>query len=83
MKNQMWKSQSISDVKLLLLKYSQKSGPQSLQDFFKFYSDDKLEDRYKPLTDKDYNRFISVRASKREPALTRQISKYLHRYYSY
>lgn len=48
-----------------------------VSDFFKFYSDkvNNLSDKYRPLTAEDYNRFISKRSAKREPALTRQISE--------
>lgn len=66
----------IKPLCLLFRNYSETSQVQSLEEFFKFYSDSgKYEERYKPLTEKDYVRFISTRAAKREPALTRQISK--------
>lgn len=52
--------------------YSQK---QSTEEFFKFYSGGNDFGNYKPLSEQDYNRFISVRSSRREPAITRQISK--------
>ncbi|XP_075985878.1 kynurenine/alpha-aminoadipate aminotransferase, mitochondrial [Anticarsia gemmatalis] len=63
----------IRTVSLLIKKnYSQQ---ENLEKFFKFYSDDKFyDDRYKPLTGNDYDRFISARSSRREPALTRQIT---------
>lgn len=54
-------------------KYSQND---ELVKFFKFYSDnEKNDDKFKPLSENDYLRFVSVRSSKREPILTRQLSK--------
>ncbi|XP_072946545.1 kynurenine/alpha-aminoadipate aminotransferase, mitochondrial [Epargyreus clarus] len=52
--------------------YSQ-SVPENI---FKFYSDEKIEfgDKYRTLDEKDYTRFFSQRAMRREPALTRQIT---------
>lgn len=51
------------------------SQQESVAKFFKFYSDDVYyDDRYKPLSGKDYDRFISTRAARREPAVTRQIT---------
>ncbi|XP_063374567.1 kynurenine/alpha-aminoadipate aminotransferase, mitochondrial [Cydia amplana] len=43
-------------------------------DFFKFYSDEGPNTEHRPLTKADYDRFISRRAARREPALTRQIT---------
>ncbi|XP_026500078.1 kynurenine/alpha-aminoadipate aminotransferase, mitochondrial [Vanessa tameamea] len=52
---------------------------QNADDIFKFYDDQpshmlELKEKYRTLDEKDYNRFISKRAMKREPALTRQIT---------
>lgn len=78
MNKELLKKLNFKPVYVLLKNYSQNSQLQSLEEFFKFYSDSvKHEDRFKPLCDNDYGRFISSRAAKREPALTRQISKYL------
>lgn len=64
----------IRSVTLLAKKYY--SQQENFDEFFKFYSDKVChDDRYKPLNGKDYDRFISVRAARREPAVTRQISK--------
>jgi hypothetical protein len=49
---------------------------QEVDDLFKFY-DDGASTKHRPLTEADYDRFISQRAARREPALTRQISKYI------
>lgn len=66
---------NIQPLYFLLRKYSQN---ESMENFFKFYSDSgRLEERFRPLTEKDYDRFISVRAARREPSLTRLISKLL------
>uniref|UniRef100_A0A2A4K0Z8 Aminotransferase class I/classII large domain-containing protein n=1 Tax=Heliothis virescens TaxID=7102 RepID=A0A2A4K0Z8_HELVI len=61
-------------VTLLLKKqFSQKDV--NVDEFFKFYSENgHHDDRYKPLNERDYGRFLSTRASRREPALTRQIT---------
>lgn len=60
---------------ILKKKFSQKEL--DVKEFFKFYSEHSYyDDRYKPLTEQDYDRFISTRASRREPAVTRQISEY-------
>lgn len=46
-------------------------------EILKFYSDTPWElDKYPKLSEDDYTRFISKRAMKREPAVTRQISKF-------
>ncbi|XP_049706282.2 kynurenine/alpha-aminoadipate aminotransferase, mitochondrial [Helicoverpa armigera] len=47
----------------------------NVDEFFKFYNESgQCEDRYKPLKDRDYDRFLSTRASRREPSLTRQMT---------
>ncbi|XP_034825986.1 kynurenine/alpha-aminoadipate aminotransferase, mitochondrial isoform X1 [Maniola hyperantus] len=48
----------------------------NVEDIFKFYSDTKcdLDQKYRVLDDKDYARFFSKRALRREPAFTRQIT---------
>ncbi|CAB3226197.1 unnamed protein product, partial [Arctia plantaginis] len=63
----------IRSVTLLAKKnYSQQ---ENVDEFFKFYSDKVYhDDRYKPLNGKDYDRFISLRSARREPAVTRQIT---------
>lgn len=50
----------------------------NVKDIFKFYKEDEcsVNNKYRILDEKDYNRFLSKRALKRQPALTRQISKY-------
>lgn len=53
-------------------KYSQLN--ESNDDIFKFYSDRVENSKYAPLAEEDYQRFISKRAAKREPAITRQIT---------
>ncbi|XP_063547153.1 kynurenine/alpha-aminoadipate aminotransferase, mitochondrial [Cydia strobilella] len=47
---------------------------QETDDFFKFYSDEVPNTEHRPLTEADYDRFISHRAARREPALTRLIT---------
>lgn len=48
----------------------------NVEEFFKFYSENSFhDDRYKPLSGADYDRFFSKRSLLREPAITRQISK--------
>lgn len=70
------KKLNFKSVSLQLRNFSKSSQIQSIDEFFKFYSDSGVyEERYKPLGEKDYGRFISSRAAKREPALTRQISE--------
>ncbi|KAJ8708609.1 hypothetical protein PYW08_009991 [Mythimna loreyi] len=61
-------------VALVLKKqFSQKDV--NLDEFFKFYSDSGYhEDRYKPLSGRDYDRFLSTRAARRQPSLTREIT---------
>ncbi|KAJ8708266.1 hypothetical protein PYW07_010391 [Mythimna separata] len=61
-------------VALVLKKqFSQKDV--NVDEFFKFYSEsDYHEDRYKPLSGRDYDRFLSTRALRREPSLTREIT---------
>lgn len=51
---------------------SQESG-----DIFKFYNEASpdFSAKYRPLEDKDYQKYYSSRALKREPGLTRVISK--------
>ncbi|CAK1589881.1 unnamed protein product [Parnassius mnemosyne] len=59
------------------LRYSSKlSYSDDTPEVLKFYSDTPwdLGDKYPALTEQDYNRFISKKALKREPALTRQIT---------
>lgn len=53
----------------------QQGYSQEVEDIFKFYSDEQPTCDHRPLTEDDYERFISRRAARREPALTRQISK--------
>ncbi|RVE45022.1 hypothetical protein evm_010340 [Chilo suppressalis] len=56
---------------LINRKYSQKQD-----DFFKFYSDNgAFYGNHEPLTEQDYNRFFSKRSLRREPALTREMTK--------
>ena len=61
----------------LILKKQFSQREVNVEEFFKFYSENSYhDDRYKPLAERDYDRFLSTRASRREPALTRQISEY-------
>ncbi|CAH0598368.1 unnamed protein product [Chrysodeixis includens] len=47
----------------------------NVEEFFKFYSENSFhDDRYKPLSEPDYERFFSKRSLLREPAVTRQIT---------
>ncbi|XP_023946555.2 kynurenine/alpha-aminoadipate aminotransferase, mitochondrial [Bicyclus anynana] len=48
----------------------------SADDIFKFYPDEetKVNQKYRVLDEKDYSRFFSKRALRREPAFTRQIT---------
>lgn len=50
---------------------------QNLDDVFKFYNEESpdFSAKYRPLGDTDYQKYFSSRAMKREPALTRVISK--------
>lgn len=60
----------------LVLKKDFSQRDVDVNEFFKFYNESSCqEDRYKPLTEQDYDRFLSTRAARREPALTRQISE--------
>ncbi|XP_073960802.1 kynurenine/alpha-aminoadipate aminotransferase, mitochondrial-like [Choristoneura fumiferana] len=52
----------------------QQGYSQEVDDIFKFYSDEQPPCDHRPLTEDDYGRFISQRAARREPALTRQIT---------
>ncbi|CAH0697428.1 unnamed protein product [Spodoptera exigua] len=59
----------------LILKKDFSQRDVDVNEFFKFYNENSCqEDRYKPLTEQDYDRFLSTRAARREPALTRQIT---------
>lgn len=57
---------------VLRAKYSQAST----KEFFKFYDENINVGDHKVLDVEDYGRFISTRSSRREPAITRVISKY-------
>lgn len=59
-------------------KISQDSG-----DIFKCYNETSpdFSTKYRPIEDKDYQKYYSSRALLREPALTRVISKYFHNYF--
>lgn len=52
---------------------------QKLSDTFKFYNEASpdFSAKYRPLEDKDYQKYYSSRSLKRVPALTRLISKYI------
>ncbi|XP_022837571.1 kynurenine/alpha-aminoadipate aminotransferase, mitochondrial [Spodoptera litura] len=59
----------------LILKKDFSQRDVDVNEFFKFYNENSYqEDRYKPLTEQDYDRYLSTRAARREPALTRQIT---------
>ncbi|XP_032522047.2 kynurenine/alpha-aminoadipate aminotransferase, mitochondrial-like [Danaus plexippus] len=53
-----------------------KSYSQNVEDIFKFYSEERndFRQKYRVLDEKDYKRFLSKRALKRQPGLTRQMT---------
>ncbi|KAJ0171939.1 hypothetical protein K1T71_012702 [Dendrolimus kikuchii] len=57
---------------LSVRKYSQSN--ESNENIFKFYSDGNESSKHEPLAEEDYQRFISQRAARREPAITRLIT---------
>lgn len=78
-------SAGLKKFNIELLKNSFKSRPQYLvkhysqdvKDIFKFYSEEPVvNDKYRVLDEQDYQRFLSQRARRREPALTRTMSEY-------
>ncbi|XP_049881299.1 kynurenine/alpha-aminoadipate aminotransferase, mitochondrial isoform X2 [Pectinophora gossypiella] len=67
----------IRPVFVISKKYLSQNQYNDCEGLFKCYSDDggNFGDKYKPLSGDDYDRFISDRAKKREPALTRLVTQ--------